>query len=100
MACSQRYPTEIGNISTQNTRPVGYFTKLFIHQYATSEGSGATVHLEPSPFANIYSAILSRIFTEISPFETPITGASRMGMLRCLCTIKSSHKLIVSYPFI
>ena len=70
-----------------------------IYQYATSEGSGATAQLEPSPFANImivvYSAILSLIFTEISPYETPQNGASGMGM-HCLCPIKSSLKLIVS----
>ena len=27
MACNQRYPTNIENSSTQNTRPIGYFTK-------------------------------------------------------------------------
>ena len=74
-----------------------------IYQYATSdcEGSGATAQLEPSPFANIMivvcSGILSLIFTEISPYETPQNGASGMGM-HCLYPIKSSLKLIVSYP--
>ena len=71
-------------------------TSIFslIYRYVTSEGSGATAHLGPSPFANImivvYSAILSLIFTEISPYETPNNGASGMGM-HCL---PMSHKVI------
>ena len=28
MACNQRYPTNIENSSTQNTRLIGYFTKV------------------------------------------------------------------------
>ena len=28
IACNQRYPTDIENSSTQNTRPIGYFTKV------------------------------------------------------------------------
>ena len=28
MACNQRYPTNIENCSTQNTRLIGYFTKV------------------------------------------------------------------------
>ena len=47
----------------------------------------------------VYSPILSLIFKEISPYETPHNGASGMGMaLHCL---PMSHKvitLIVSYP--
>ena len=68
--------------------------KLTITQYATSEGSGATAHLEPLPFANIYyltlnptvmtivvySPLLSLIsffaFAEIGSYdyETPYNG--------------------------
>ena len=38
----------------------------------------------------LYSPILSLIFTEISPYETPHNGASGMGM-HCL---PMSHKVI------
>ena len=76
-------------------------TVVLYVQYATSEGSGASAHLEPSPFANIYcfnprlmivvySHILSLVFTEISPYETKHNGSSRMGT-HCL---PMSHKVI------
>ena len=80
--------------------------RLTITQYATSKGSGATVHLEPSPFANfyyltlnpsvttivIYSPLLSLIFfSEISSNETPHNGGSGMEM-HCLLM---SHKVIM-----
>ena len=77
--------------------------RLTITHYATSEGSGATAHLEPSPFTNIYRQsrrslpthlFYHLLFTEISPYK-----AHGMECTICLWQpIKLSPKLIVSYP--
>ena len=74
--------------------------RLTITQYVTA-------HLEPSPFANIYrqskqwspTYLFYHFITEISPYKAPHNGASGMECTICLWQpIKSSPKLIVSYP--
>ena len=46
----------------------------------------------------VFSPILSLIFTESSPYETPHDGVLEWECTVCLCPIKSSLKLIVSFP--
>ena len=46
----------------------------------------------------VFSPILSLIFTESSPYETPHDGVLEWECTVCLCPIKSSLKLIVPFP--